>query len=135
MNPIAVVWVILTSIYFCLPFYGPPAVFWDDAFDWNAVNFTPLVMGGLVIAITLAWVLGMNKKYTGPIRTIEFDEGMGIKEEKPADRAAASAAPPAGSPPTSSRLAAAANELAPALVLGRAPGVVSRGLHAAVHRQ
>ena len=26
LNPIAVVWVILTSIYFCLPFYGPAAV-------------------------------------------------------------------------------------------------------------
>ena len=25
------VWVIVTSIYFCLPFYGPPAVWWDDA--------------------------------------------------------------------------------------------------------
>ena len=80
VNPIAVGWVILTSIYFCLPFYGPAAVWWDDQFDWNAANFTPLVLGGLALAIALAWVLGMNKKYTGPIRQIEFDEGIGIKE-------------------------------------------------------
>ena len=80
VNPIAVGWVILTSIYFCLPFYGPAAVWWDDQFDWNAANFTPLVLGGLAAAIALAWVLGMNKKYTGPIRQIEFDEGIGIKE-------------------------------------------------------
>ena len=80
VNPIAVGWVILTSIYFCLPFYGPAAVWWDDQFDWNAANFTPLVLGGLLLAITMAWVLGMNKKYTGPIRQIEFDEGIGIKE-------------------------------------------------------
>ena len=80
LNPIAVAWVIITSIYFCLPFYGPAAVWWDDQFDWNAANFTPLVLGGLAIAIALAWVLGMKNKYTGPIRTIEFDEGMGIKE-------------------------------------------------------
>jgi predicted ferric reductase len=86
LNPIAVVWVILTSIYFCLPFYGPAAVWWDDTFDWNAANFTPLVMGVLVVAISLAWVLGMNKRYKGPIRTISFDEGMGITEEKPIDR-------------------------------------------------
>jgi amino acid transporter len=79
MNAIAVAWVGITTIYFMLPFYGPPAVFWDDAFDWNAVNFTPIVMGVLVIAISLAWVFGMNKRYTGPVRTIEFDEGMGIK--------------------------------------------------------
>jgi amino acid transporter len=80
LNPIAVGWVILTSIYFCLPFYGPAAVWWDDQFDWNAANFTPLVLGGLLLAITIAWLLGMNKKYTGPIRQIEFDEGIGIKE-------------------------------------------------------
>ena len=80
MNPIAVVWVGLMVIAFCLPFYGPPAVWFGDQFDWNAANFTPLVMGGLVIAITIAWFAGMNKRYTGPVRTIEFDEGVGIKE-------------------------------------------------------
>ena len=42
----AVAWVIITSIYFCLPFYGEAAVWWDDSFDWNAANFTPLVLGG-----------------------------------------------------------------------------------------
>ena len=73
-------WVIITSIYFCLPFYGPAAVWWDDTFDWNAANFTPLVLGVLFVAITLAWVLGMNKRYTGPVRTIEFDEGLGVKQ-------------------------------------------------------
>ena len=26
LNPIAVAWVLITSIYFCLPFYGPAAV-------------------------------------------------------------------------------------------------------------
>jgi amino acid transporter len=83
VNPIAVAWVAITSVYFCLPFYGPAAVWWDDQFDWNAANFTPLVLGVLFIAISLAWVLGMNKRYTGPIRTIAFDEGMGIAEDKP----------------------------------------------------
>jgi amino acid transporter len=95
LNPIAVAWVLITSIYFCLPFYGPPAVWWDDQFDWNAANFTPLVLGVLIIAISLAWVLGMNKRYKGPIRTVEFDEGMGITEEKPVDRDE----PPAPAPP------------------------------------
>jgi amino acid transporter len=79
LNPIAVAWVAITTVYFCLPFYGPKAVFWDKSFDWNAANFTPIVMGVLVVAISLAWVLGMNKRYTGPVRTIEFDEGIGIK--------------------------------------------------------
>jgi amino acid transporter len=80
VNPIAFIWVLLMCVAFCLPFYGPPAVWFGDQFDWNAANFTPLVMGGLVIAITIAWFAGMNKRYTGPVRNIEFDEGVGIKE-------------------------------------------------------
>jgi amino acid permease len=95
LNPMAVIWVIITSIYFCLPFYGPAAVWWDDKFDWNAANFTPLVLGVLIIAISIAWVGGMNKRYKGPIRTIEFDEGMGITEERPTDVDE----PPAAAPP------------------------------------
>jgi amino acid transporter len=97
LNPIAVAWVLITSIYFCLPFYGPAAVWWDDQFDWNAANFTPLVLGVLIIAISIAWVAGMNKRYKGPIRTVEFDEGMGITEEKPVDQEE----PPAAAPPPS----------------------------------
>src|SRR5215213_3177793 len=95
LNPIAVGWVVLTSIYFCLPFYGPAAVWWDDQFDWNAANFTPLVLGVLFVAITIAWFAGMNKRYKGPIRTIEFDEGMGIAEEEPDETPPATQPPPA----------------------------------------
>jgi amino acid permease len=94
LNPIAVVWVILTSIYFCLPFYGPAAVWWDSDFDWNAANFTPLVMGVLLVAITIAWFGGMNKRYKGPVRNIEFDEGIGIKAIDEPD-----SPPPAAQPP------------------------------------
>jgi hypothetical protein len=38
---------------------------------------------------------GMNKRYKGPIRTISFDEGMGITEiDEPPE-----AEPPAATPP------------------------------------
>ena len=47
----------------------------------------------VLLGTGLAWVLGMNKRYTGPIRQIEFDEGMGIVEEKPADGEPPPAAP------------------------------------------
>jgi hypothetical protein len=32
----------------------------------------------------------MNKRYTGPIRQIEFDEAVGIKSEEPAPAAGGS---------------------------------------------
>ena len=128
---------ILTSIYFCLPFYGPAAVWWDDSFDWNAANFTPLVMGVLLVAITIAWFGGMNKRYKGPIRTIEFDEGIGIK--RPTSRseppAAAASRPPHRPRPRPDSSAAAAHERLPAFVLARAPVIVLLRLDRAVDRQ
>ncbi len=39
----------------------------------------------VLVGAGLAWVFGMNKRYTGPIRQVEFDEGMGIVEEKPVE--------------------------------------------------
>ena len=91
VNPIAVVWVIITSIYFCLPFYGPDAVWFSDNFSADFANFTPAGHGRPGDRDHIAWFLGMNKRYTGPIRQIEFDEGMGIKEETSRRRAAAAA--------------------------------------------
>ena len=66
---------------------------WEDDFDWNAFNYTPLVVGGVALGAWLAWILGANKRYTGPVRQIEFDEGIGIKEIDEPDP------PPAATPP------------------------------------
>jgi amino acid transporter len=84
MNPIAVGWTCLMVVVFCLPFYST-GVPWESDFDWNAFNYTPLVVGVVAVAITLAWFGGANKRYKGPIRTIEFDEGIGIAEEEPVE--------------------------------------------------
>jgi amino acid transporter len=88
LNPIAVAFVAVMLVVLCLPFYST-GVPWESDFDWNALNYTPLVVGAVFLGTFLAWELGAKKRYKGPIRTIEFDEGMGIREEKPAE-------PPAG---------------------------------------
>ncbi len=88
INPIAVVFVAIMLVVLCLPFFST-GVPWESDFDWNAFNYTPLAVGLVFLGIGLAWVLGANKRYKGPIRQIEFDEGMGIKEEKPLDPPAA----------------------------------------------
>jgi amino acid transporter len=86
MNPIAIGFVVLMVIILCLPFYST-AVPWESDFDWNTFNFTPVVVGVVFFGAWLAWLLGMNKRYTGPVRQIEFDEGMGITEiDEPPDR-------------------------------------------------
>ena len=84
INTIAVVWVALCVVIFSLPF-TPAAVPWNDEFDWSALNYAPLMVGGVFIAVWIWWAVSAKNKYTGPVQNIHFDEGMGITEEKPTD--------------------------------------------------
>jgi amino acid transporter len=81
LNAIAVVWVAVSTVIFCLPF-TPAAVPWNDEFDWSAVNYAPLMVGGVILAVGIWWLVDAKNKYSGPVRTISFDEGMGITEEE-----------------------------------------------------
>ena len=90
INPIAVLFVIFMVIVLCLPAYST-GVPWESDFDWSLFNYTPLVVGLVVLGAGLAWVLGANKRYKGPIRQLEFDEGLGTAAEEPG--------PAAGGPP------------------------------------
>jgi amino acid transporter len=72
INAIAVVFVVFMFIDLCLPFssLGVP---WKSDFDWSFFNYTPLVVGLVLLGTGLAWVLGANKSYKGPLKTIEED--------------------------------------------------------------
>ena len=82
MNTVAVIWVGLCVIIFSLPF-TPAAVPWRDEFDWNAVNYAPLMVGGLFAIVGIWWLLGAKDRYQGPVRTIQFDEAAGVIEDEP----------------------------------------------------
>jgi amino acid transporter len=97
INPIAVVFVILMFIILCLPAYSN-GVPWEDDFDWSFFNFTPVVVGLVLLGSGLAWILGMRNRYQGPIRQIEFDEGVGIVEEAPISPPPAEPPPPPAAP-------------------------------------
>jgi amino acid transporter len=81
LNAIAVVWVIVATVIFSLPF-TPAAVPWNDEFTWSALNYAPLMVFGVILLVWLWWVVDAKNKYHGPVRTISFDEGMGITEEE-----------------------------------------------------
>jgi amino acid transporter len=82
INLIAVLFVIFMVIDLCLPAYST-GVPWESDFDWSFFNYTPAVVGLVALGTGLAWVLGANKRYKGPIRQLEFDEGLGVKEAEP----------------------------------------------------
>jgi amino acid transporter len=84
INLIAIVWVILCVIIFCLPF-TPAAVPFSSTFSWSAVNYAPLVTLAVMIAVTLWYLLSARRTFKGPIRNIEFSgDGVEIAGAAPA---------------------------------------------------
>ncbi len=88
MNPIAVVWVILITIVFCLPF-TPAAVPWNEGFDWKAFNYAPLTVLVVLLFATITWFGDARKHFTGQIRTIDLPAGKSAatKRKKTASKA------------------------------------------------
>ncbi len=88
INLIAIIWVILCVIIFCLPF-TPAAVPFSSTFSWSAFNYAPLVTIIVMIAVTLWYVLSARRTFKGPIRTIEFSDGgtevLGTAPASPSD--------------------------------------------------
>jgi amino acid transporter len=94
MCSLSVAWVAICVVIFCLPF-TPAAVFFSDDFDWKAVNYAPLMVGALFISVGIWWLVSAKNTFTGPVRTIEWDEGAGIVDEEPVET---EEPPPAAAP-------------------------------------
>jgi amino acid transporter len=69
MNPIAVIWVAIITVIFILP-TTPAGVPWRDGFTWSAVNYAPLVTGGVILAVGIWWLASARHTFTGPKHTI-----------------------------------------------------------------
>lgn len=81
MNPIATVWVAIITVIFILP-TSPAGVPWNDEFDWNFVNYAPLVTGGVILAVGIWWLASARRTFTGPRHTIaELDAELGEPHE------------------------------------------------------
>jgi amino acid transporter len=78
MNPFSVVWVTLITIIFILP-TTPAGTPFRDEFQWKAVNYAPIVTGGVVLIVGLWWVLGAKNTFTGPRHTVaEIDAEINV---------------------------------------------------------
>jgi amino acid transporter len=80
VNPAAVLWVAICVVIFCLPFTPaslPGMQGGDDPkdpFKWELVNYAPITVGFVVLAVGLWWVVSARKSFTGPIRQITTDD-------------------------------------------------------------
>ena len=80
MAPLAVIEIIITSIYFLMPTVpqGWPG---NPDFSWSAVNYTPIVVFGVLLAITIWWQVSAKNWFTGPKRTIDLPAGVSTSDE------------------------------------------------------
>jgi amino acid transporter len=82
VNMIAVVWVGLCVIIFCLP-TSQAGVYFKHGFSWGSVNYAPLVTIGVMLIVTAWYLLSARHTFTGPIRTVDdgsFHELDGLDE-------------------------------------------------------
>ncbi|WP_328858017.1 amino acid permease [Williamsia herbipolensis] len=69
LAPVALVEIIVTSIIALFPtsLGGMP---WDPSFEWKFVNYTPLLVGGVLILLWIYWHVSVKKWFTGPIKQV-----------------------------------------------------------------
>jgi len=70
INLIAIVWVALCVIIFCLP-TSPEAWPGDTGFTWSDFNYAPVVTIVLLLGVWIAWEAGAKHTFKGPVRTVD----------------------------------------------------------------
>jgi amino acid transporter len=80
MAPVAVIEIIVTSIIALLP-GSNLAVPWNTGFAWKYVNYTPIVVFGVLAAITIWWYASAKNWFTGPKHTIDLPAGVSSVDE------------------------------------------------------
>ena len=80
MAPVAVIEIIIISVYFILPTtpMGWPG---NADFSWKFVNYAPILTIGALILLWIAWHVSAKKWFTGPKRTIDLPPGVSSADE------------------------------------------------------
>jgi amino acid transporter len=66
INPIAVAWIVVIVILFLMPTV-PTGIPWHSGFDWNVVNYAPITVGGVLLAVGVWWMVSARKWFKGPV--------------------------------------------------------------------
>jgi hypothetical protein len=89
---IAIVWIAVISIIFCLPFAktGIPG---NDGFTWDFFNYTPVTVGGALLLFGGWYILSAHKWFKGPVRQGDEAELERIEAEYEPSRPATAPTP------------------------------------------
>ncbi len=70
MAPLALAEIVITSIIAMFPTSNSGAP-WDPTFEWKFVNYTPLLVGGVLILLWIYWHASVKNWFTGPIKQVD----------------------------------------------------------------
>ena len=73
MAPVAVIEIIVTSIIALFPtsIGGVP---WIEGFEWKYVNYTPILVGTVLILLYIYWHVSVKKWFKGPIKQVDVTD-------------------------------------------------------------
>ena len=75
MAPIAVLEIVIITIYFIMPI-TPAGWINSPDFSWKFVNYAPIITGGALLALWIGWHLSAKHWYTGPKHTVDLPPGV-----------------------------------------------------------
>ncbi len=72
MAPVAVIEIIITSAIAMFPTSSGGVPWNTGAFAWKYVNYTPLLVGGVLLLLFVYWHVSVKHWFTGPIKQVEL---------------------------------------------------------------
>ena len=92
MAPLAIIEIVVVSVYFILPFTPAGTPGWlrwlngspsaeEVPFSWKFVNYAPILTIGALILLWIGWHLSAKKWFTGPKTTIDLPAGVSSADE------------------------------------------------------
>ena len=92
MAPLAIIEIVVVSVYFILPFTPAGTPGWlrwlngspsaeEVPFSWKFVNYAPILTIGALILLWIGWHLSAKKWFTGPKVTIDLPAGVSSADE------------------------------------------------------
>ena len=79
MAPVAMIEIVVTSIIAMFPTSIGRRAVGSDGFEWKFVNYTPLLVGGVLILLFIYWHVSVKNWFTGPIKQVDT---LGLPSEE-----------------------------------------------------
>jgi amino acid transporter len=71
MAPVAIIEILITSAVAMFPTSSGGVPWNTDVFEWKFVNYTPLLVGGVLILLWIYWHASVKNWFTGPIKQVD----------------------------------------------------------------